>query len=376
MLRYEQVESSAKLLDLATHVRHDPAAWLKFYISQTPAIKRAMRLLVQMQTLQALINASYYLPEVEAEAQPPPRKVRMKPNSLTQPAFDSVKYDSDHKFASLDLPSPNLPTTVYVVAGDCLEVALRPPFQQTTKPKKEPLVLDMASMSLPGGGWKSGSAAQEENLHRRTNIVHCLEDPYRVNELRAWDYPIPQYGGLYLPGITVFRGAEASGYPFLEHPQTVSIVAAAALKQPPTEERLGEEVLDKKLARDTLRKIEAILAIAVENGHDFLVLGAFGCGAYANPPAHISRLFKEALSGPRFAGRFAHVVFAIIDSETKLYSNTQQASTSTSAPSEVHIPAKAKIFAKTFAVDVLNLDGSILWNCTDQEGLNQPKTPN
>jgi hypothetical protein len=38
-----------------------------------------------------------------------------------------------------------------------------------------------------------GCGAQEENLHRRTNLFQCLEDSY--NELegkRDWSYPIPE----------------------------------------------------------------------------------------------------------------------------------------------------------------------------------------
>ena len=36
-----------------------------------------------------------------------------------------------------------------------------------------------------------GAGAQEENLHRRTNMFQCLEDPYNhIKGQRNWSYPI------------------------------------------------------------------------------------------------------------------------------------------------------------------------------------------
>ena len=38
-----------------------------------------------------------------------------------------------------------------------------------------------------------GAGAQEENLHRRTNMFQCLEDPYRQLEARrSWHYRVPE----------------------------------------------------------------------------------------------------------------------------------------------------------------------------------------
>ncbi len=39
----------------------------------------------------------------------------------------------------------------------------------------------------------TGAGAQEENLHRRTNMFQCLEDPYQELEgHRDWDYHVPE----------------------------------------------------------------------------------------------------------------------------------------------------------------------------------------
>ena len=40
-------------------------------------------------------------------------------------------------------------------------------------------------------------------------------------------------------------------------------------------------------------KINAILCIAEMHNHRVLVLSAFGCGAFRNPPYHIACLFRQ-----------------------------------------------------------------------------------
>lgn len=97
-------------------------------------------------------------------------------------------------------------STIFVVNGDCLDAAL---CFKTRFPRSNPVVLNMASKSKPGGGWKNGSSlidyricnfrlylgagAQEENLHRRTNLCQCLEDPYHDFEsVRSEEYYVPE----------------------------------------------------------------------------------------------------------------------------------------------------------------------------------------
>lgn len=42
----------------------------------------------------------------------------------------------------------------------------------------------------------------------------------------------------------------------------------------------------------TINKIKTIFDIAYKNQNDAIVLSAFGCGAFCNPPGHIAELFK------------------------------------------------------------------------------------
>ncbi len=117
-----------------------------------------------------------------------------------------------------------------------------------------------------------------------------------------------------------------------------------AYSNPPVEEVNGEIVLSGSIINHTKRKISAILNIALDNGfkhplsalshllqpqlctllltshtapsttgHDGIVLSAFGCGAYGNPPGHMARLFREVVMGAAYRDCFKTIAFAIIN---------------------------------------------------------------
>ncbi len=55
------------------------------------------------------------------------------------------------------------------------------------------------------------------------------------------------------------------------------------------------------------------LRIGMANFHDSLVLSAMGCGAFANPPAHIAKLFHQVIEEEEFKNAFKLIDFAILD---------------------------------------------------------------
>ena len=55
-----------------------------------------------------------------------------------------------------------------------------------------------------------------------------------------------------------------------------------------------------------------VLAVAKAHGHDSLILGAWGCGAFGNDGNLVADLFLKALTKD-FAGTFKSVTFAIVD---------------------------------------------------------------
>ena len=58
-------------------------------------------------------------------------------------------------------------------------------------------------------------------------------------------------------------------------------------------------------------QIALILEAAQLSGCQALVLSAFGCGAYGNPPRVVARFFKEAIQ--QYGGQLRDVVFCILN---------------------------------------------------------------
>ncbi|UJR06729.1 hypothetical protein I4U23_011018 [Adineta vaga] len=189
----------------------------------------------------------------------------------------------------------------------------------------------MANALTPGGGYRKGDGAQEENLFRRSNYYLSLDPTLayqqdqldncqwfycsETTEMKSLDikqrslYPIDEYGGIYTSGITVLRGIEANGYPFSSKPlYNVCSLAIAAFRNPPVHDN---NRLSLKYAIDTRKKIENFFAIAHQHGHNCLILSALGCGAFKNPPEHIALIFKSVII--QYAGFFQNIIFSIID---------------------------------------------------------------
>lgn len=161
----------------------------------------------------------------------------------------------------------------------------------------------------------SGAGAQEENLFRRTNYVQHLADPEKVfDPHRKWHYRLPECSCVYSTNVQIFRASETQGYAFLENPIPMSFLAVAAYPNPPCKgPKDGNRKLVPEFAEKAKKKIRLMVSVGLDQGHDSLVLSAWGCGAFRNPPNHIASLFKEILMEPEFKDRYSHISFAIID---------------------------------------------------------------
>jgi len=219
---------------------------------------------------------------------------------------NSMHYASD--FVSTIKP-PECQTQILVMQGDCLEAALWVKNVKNTTP----VVLNMANRFTPGGGYLDGAGAQEENLHRRSNLHMYLDDPHHVYPEREWGYPINEFGAIYAKNVVFFRSSEANGYGLMRKPELISVIASAADSKPKTFKREGKERLQPEYEERAIRKMKAIFEVAKERGHDALVLSALGCGAFRNPPLHIAQLFQQVIKENSYDKQFKYIIFAVID---------------------------------------------------------------
>ncbi|MBC3989565.1 TIGR02452 family protein [Streptomyces sp. AC563] len=171
-------------------------------------------------------------------------------------------------------------------------------------------VLNFASARNPGGGYLNGAQAQEEALCRGSALYASLR---RVPEFYAAHRadPSPFYSDrvVYSPGVAVFRD---DGGALLDEPYRVAFLTSAAPNAGVIAQRDPAAV--SRVPRALASRAERVLEVAAAHGHRHLVLGAWGCGVFRNDPAQVAGAFRALLTGEgRFAGRFDHVVFAVLD---------------------------------------------------------------
>ncbi|OCT51610.1 TIGR02452 family protein [Cladophialophora carrionii] len=236
---------------------------------------------------------------------------------LTRPDAkpDGYLYDKD-RVAPLDQGfCPRLPKTkVRVISSDTIDAAL----QLRRAPSDKPIcILNMANAIHAGGGFRTGALAQEEALCYRTSLHFTLK-------LRF--YPLPDKAAIYSPNVLVIRDSLANGHRLLDcrDPSklpVISVVSAAAIYQPSVgcklcqPKELSHNFYARGEDRNLMReKIRVIVRTAIRNKHRKIVLGAFGCGAFRNPPKEVAGLFAEVLQEPEFSGGWwEDVVFAVLN---------------------------------------------------------------
>ncbi|CAG8518581.1 8234_t:CDS:2 [Funneliformis caledonium] len=265
-------------------------------------MERSQRKIVQQQTIEAFNKLKYVHPRTNKE-------IKLNKELIEKEISQAEFYKNGSILVREKVPEMQEEPVIKVVEGDCLIRAL-----ELTREGFNPLVLNMASATNAGGGYKNGAGAQEENLFRRTNLYQ-----YHERNKKDW-YPIPLLGGVYCPNATVIRSSEQEKYEFLEVPKVISFVAVAAMRRPKIiKDQSGEFTLSPEAKTITRHKIRSILNIGLIHGHDAIVLSAFGCGAYGNPPSTMAQLFYEIISteyaggGENLPKTYRHISFAIFD---------------------------------------------------------------
>lgn len=182
-------------------------------------------------------------------------------------------------------------------------------------------VLNFASATNPGGGVKKGSSAQEESLCRCSTLYPALStkelyDSF-YNYHRNADSVLYSDACIYTPDIIVFK--TDTNEPEMKEEKDwfkADIITCAApnLRPIPSNEMnpgpgKAAKITQKELLILHKKRTEQILNVAALNRVDALILGAFGCGAFCNPPEIVARAFKESLE--IYKNNFKYVEFAV-----------------------------------------------------------------
>ena len=178
-------------------------------------------------------------------------------------------------------------------------------------------VLNFASATTPGGGVKKGSSAQEECLCRVSTLLPCLDSemPHRMfyNPHRKTKNALHNDDIIYTRDVLVIKDDD---YNLLEEPFYVDVITCAApnLRDNPSNSLNPDEGEAVKVGNAELLQLHKsrarkILAAAADNGVDVVILGAFGCGVFRNPPEIVASAYKAVVN--EFRGCFDTVEFAV-----------------------------------------------------------------
>lgn len=227
-----------------------------------------------------------------------------EPNALCKYTI----YDKEVSVA--DVPPFCQPTDIKIIEADAVDVAL-----EMMTEGLNPVIHNFANGYFPCGLYSEGDSGFEEDLCRRTTLSLSLNS--------AQDhYPLDiNFGGIY-SGAYVFRGKESDGYALIDNPYLLHFVSVPALNlrstrhHPRIVQNLeyalhGEDALTDDGKEIMLNKMRTILRIAIVNGHDSIILGAWGCGNYKQRPKQIAQMFRRVVNEIEFRRKFRAITYAI-----------------------------------------------------------------
>lgn len=228
--------------------------------------------------------------------------------------------------AIVDIPVAQTQKQAKVVVSGKRSLEAAEPY---AKQGKKVCVLNFASASNPGGGVVNGSSAQEECICRCTTLYPCLNtsamwDAFYMPHRKA-NNPLYNNDCIYTPNVCVFKSDINFPEPL---PQAewwnVNILTCAApnLRERPsnamnpnagtTAAKISATELEKLLAS----RVRRIFEVAVANGNEVLILGAFGCGAFHNPPKLVAKVFRNVMQD--YLGYFETIEYAVYHTEGEI----------------------------------------------------------
>ena len=191
--------------------------------------------------------------------------------------------------------------------------------------RKHVAILNFANPVEPGGGVLRGATAQEEYLCRSSNLYHSLvsknASAYYAANRNILDNN--QFNSMFLgtdrviysPGVMVLKHTKGYSPSYIhdyletyrDFPYSLDVLTCAA----PFFSGSGYILPNGDLRHLMKRRIRNIFEVCIENDVDVLILGAFGCGAFHNPPDVVADAFRGVLLEERYIHAFDEVVFAV-----------------------------------------------------------------
>ncbi|MBQ8448839.1 MAG: TIGR02452 family protein [Clostridia bacterium] len=250
---------------------------------------------------------------------------------------------------TVNIPELGAETVTGCVNADCADVA-----KSLLEEGLKPAILNLSSRTVPCGGYHKGTGAQEESLCQMSTLSQSLyqfgNPKYKhIREAgvahTSGVYPMDiNYGGIYSPCVTFFRHNSKKYYCLREEIFKCPVISVASLSNIEKSYYTNDEQIyfdasgrmNSEGKEIEANKIRTIFRIALENGRDSIVLGAFGCGVFNLHSDEVAALFRDVMNEPEFKNRFKKLIFAIYEGKP--------------SPRKPHIEAEGKFapFYKIF----------------------------
>lgn len=171
-------------------------------------------------------------------------------------------------------------------------------------------VLNFANPQYPGGGASKGAVAQEECLCRCSNLYLCLSAPNIFEDYYFYHKKFTNHlfsdRLIYTKDVVVFK--DESEVPALLSRDEWFFVDVITCAAP----YIAKIDIDNASLKNLFKsRIKNIFEAAIDNGVEVIILGAFGCGAFKNPPEVVAEAFHEVIDENGYADNFKKIVFAI-----------------------------------------------------------------
>ena len=222
-------------------------------------------------------------------------------------------------------PTHSSPTHISILHITTLDAArlLDNAYKSNSSKEEKTGILNFASATKPGGGFKNGAEAQEESIARSSTLYTSLNTEqaqqfYKLHNSENAENALAYYSHsmIYSPSISVFRDDDGNWtYPFQVDVLSCAAVNAGEVHKANGFIDPGQEVeIEKKMSE----RMGRILYLFEFKGVRNIVLGTFGTGVFRNKISTVARIWAHLLLLPeaRFKDSFDRVIFAITGEET------------------------------------------------------------
>ena len=184
---------------------------------------------------------------------------------------------------------------------------------------KKVCILNFASSVSPGGGVLTGEQAQEESICRVSTLYFALSDPETAGKFYNYHWELIRAGKMnrrnrddiiFTPSVVAVRNDANNEAMMVEkdwYEMDVITCAAPDLRQLGDAAQFSPTMEELRTLHE--HRWRCILAVAAQHEADVLILGAFGCGVFANPPELVVKAFNNVL--PEFRSYFEAIEFAV-----------------------------------------------------------------